>query len=241
MEKEEAFMGHLKELRYRLIVSIIWFILSFGIGLYFAPKVFLWIKGRSYNQDIHWNVFALTDGMFIYMKCAFLIAILLTLPVALYQLWRFAQPGLTERENKLALTFIPASALLFFIGACFAYYVAFPMMVRFMSEVNHSIGASEVYGIGRYFSFLFSVVFPLALAFEMPLIVVFLTKIGLLSPSMLKKSRKTAYLILVIIGSMISPPDFASHLSITIPLIVLFEISLMLNRWLHNKQKIRGK
>jgi sec-independent protein translocase protein TatC len=163
------------------------------------------------------------------MKCALLVAVLFTLPVLLYQIWAFVRPGLTEEEARGTLPYVPVSFVLFLGGASFSYFVVFPMMVRFMEKMNRTIGAVETYGIDRYFSFLFSVVFPMAVAFELPVVILFLTRIGLLSPERLKKARKFAYLGLAIVGSCISPPDFVSHLSVTIPLILLFEISVIVS------------
>jgi sec-independent protein translocase protein TatC len=98
-----------------------------------------------------------------------------------------------------------------------------------MKTMNQTIGAVETYGIDRYFSFLFNVVFPLSTAFELPVVMLFLTRIGVLTPERLKTGRKYAYVGLAVLGSCISPPDMLSHLSVTIPLILLFEISVFVS------------
>jgi len=230
MQNQEV-VSHLTELRKRLIWAIVFFILSLCFGLYMSPDILLFIKSQPAAADIVWNVFSLTDGMFIYMKCAFLVALILSLPFALYQIWAFVRPGLSDEEARSTIWFVPLSFFLFLCGVAFSYFVAFPMMVSFLSTVNQSIGAVETYGIDRYFSFMFNVIFPLTVAFEMPAVVLFLTKIGVLNPAQLKKVRKYVYLGLAIVGSMISPPDFFSHLSVLIPLILLFEISIILSSW----------
>jgi sec-independent protein translocase protein TatC len=120
--------------------------------------------------------------------------------------------------------------MLFLIGIAFAYFLVFPSMIRFMSEMNRNIGAAEIYGVSAFFTFLFNIIFPIAVAFEMPVVVLFLTKVGVLNPHKLSKVRKYAYLVLVIVGSMISPPDFVSHLAVSIPLILLFEASVICSR-----------
>jgi sec-independent protein translocase protein TatC len=230
-------IGHLGELRKRLIYVIIWFFLTLCFGFYISPKVLMFIKSQPTAVNIVWNVFSLTDGMFIYMKCAFMCAVLLTLPLAFYHIWAFVKPGLTEKEAKGTLAFVPASFLLFLAGISFSYFVVFPAMVSFMAKVNKNVGAVETYGIDRYFSFMFNVIFPMGIAFEMPIIVIFLTKLGVLNPQRLKKSRKYAYMGLVIVGSSISPPDFVSHLSVTIPLILLFELSILFSGWYVRKRE----
>src|SRR5690606_35440506 len=107
-----------------------------------------------------------------------------------------------DGEAKGTLAYVPASFLLFLMGASFGYYVVFPMMVRFMQSMNASIGAIETYGIDRYFTFMFNVVFPLAVSFEMPVVVLFMTRLGLLTPARLKTTRKYAYVGLAIVGAL---------------------------------------
>jgi sec-independent protein translocase protein TatC len=216
MEGTEEMVYHLSELRKRLIVVLIWFFLTLSLGLYIAPQILLFIKAQPTAASLEWNVFSLTDGLFIYLRCAFIFAFLFTLPVALFEI---------DKEAKGTLAYVPLSFILFLTGLSFSYFLVFPMMIRFMETMNKKIGAVETYGIDRYFSFLFSVVFPLGVAFEMPLVILFLTRLGLLTPERIKMTRKYAYVGLAIVGSCISPPDFVSHLSVTVPLLLLFEIS----------------
>ncbi|KRF35820.1 twin-arginine translocase subunit TatC [Paenibacillus sp. Soil787] len=229
--EQEDWIFHLTEVRKRLLVVFAWFVVTLSIGLYVSPRILRYMKSQPLVGEINWNVFSFTDGLMIYMKCAFLVALLFTVPVLLYQVWAFVRPGLTDAEAKSTLPYIPASFALFIIGVSFSYWVVFPMMIRFMIRMNQSVGAVETYGIDRYFSFLFEVVFPMAIAFELPVVVLFLTRIGLLTPQRLKMTRKYAYVGLAIIGSCISPPDMISHLSVTLPLILLFEISVMVAGW----------
>ncbi|NOU77226.1 twin-arginine translocase subunit TatC [Paenibacillus sp. LMG 31458] len=229
--EQEDWIFHLTEVRKRLLIVVAWFVVTLSVGLYVSPRILRYMKSQPLVGEINWNVFSFTDGLMIYMKCAFLVALLFTVPVLLYQVWAFVRPGLTDAEAKSTLPYIPVSFALFIIGVSFSYWVVFPMMIRFMIRMNHTVGAVETYGIDRYFSFLFEVVFPMAIAFELPVVVLFLTRIGLLTPQRLKMTRKYAYVGLAIIGSCISPPDMISHLSVTVPLILLFEISVMVAGW----------
>lgn len=233
---------HLTEVRKRLLIVLGWFSAAMCAGLFLAPRLLAILKSQPAAEGVEWNVFSFTDGLMIYMKCALLFAVLLTLPILLYQLWAFVRPGLTEAEAKAALPFVPVSFALFLAGASFGYFVVFPMMLSFMKAMNRTIGAVETYGIDRYFSFLFSVVFPLAVAFELPVVLLFLAKIGLLTPERLKTARKYAYVGLTIVGACISPPDLMSHLSVTIPLIGLFEISVLVagRQWRVMRQSPSG-
>ncbi|THF74249.1 twin-arginine translocase subunit TatC [Cohnella fermenti] len=222
-------IAHLTELRKRLIFVGAWFLGAFFVGLYAAPGTLAYIKNHSGGIRIEWSVFSLSDGLMVYMKCATLIGIALTLPFACYHLWAFARPGLTKAEAKAALLYVPASFALFVSGVSFGYAVGLPMMIRFMMRINRAIGAQELYGIRHYVSFALSFLLPMGAAFEMPLLLLFLTRIGLLTPSSVKTSRKYAYVGLAVVGACISPPDFMSHLSVTVPLLLLFEIGAFLS------------
>ncbi|WP_068775602.1 twin-arginine translocase subunit TatC [Paenibacillus sp. FJAT-26967] len=228
MDQQAEWIGHLTELRKRLILVVCFFTLAMIAGLYISPAILRTVKSLPAASNFDWNVFGLPDGLAIYMKCALLCAFLFTLPLLLYQVWAFVRPGLTDTEAKGTLLYVPASFVLFLSGTSFGYTVVLPMMIKFMQQINNNIGAAETYGIDRYFALLFNVVFPLGIAFELPLVVLFLTRLGLLTPENLKKTRKYAYIGLAVVGASITPPDFISHISVTIPLIVLFEFSIVL-------------
>lgn len=241
MEEHLTVVEHLTELRKRLIIVAVVFVISLILGFWLAPKVLMFLKEQPTSNMINWNVFSFTDGFLIYFKCALLVSILFTLPVLLYQTWAFVKPGLRETESKGTLIYVPASFLLFLVGVSFSYYVVFPTVITFMSGVNQSIGASETYGIHQYFSFMFNVVFPISIVFEMPVVILFLTKLGLINPVKLRKMRRYAYFLLVIVGVSITPPDFVSDLLIIIPLFLLFEVSIICSSFVIKRQsKNRG-
>lgn len=236
MDMQRDVINHLAELRKRLIVVAVWFLCAFGAGVYVSPQVLAFVKNHLGGIRVEWSVFSLSDGLVVYMKCALLFGTALTLPCLLYQLWAFARPGLTRREARTTLLFVPASLLLFASGVTFGYTVALPMMISFMIKLNHAIGANEVYGLQHYVSFLVGFLYPMGLAFEMPLAALFLTFIGVLTPGRIKQVRKFAYVGLAVLGSCISPPDFISHLSVTVPLILLFEISVLVS-WRYSARR----
>lgn len=229
MEQEFTLVEHLTELRKRLIVIAVAFTVSLGIGFAIAAKILNFIKMQPTAVDVDWNVFGFTDGIMVYFKCALLLAILITLPVLLHQIWLFVKPGLSENEAKGTFLFIPVSFFLFLAGVSFSYFILFPMMLNFMSDINQSIGATETYGMSQYFTFMFNLIIPVGIVFEMPVVIMFLTKLGIVTPASLRKMRKIAYFVLVVIGVLISPPDFLSDVLIIIPLFVLFEISIVVS------------
>ncbi|MDN4494076.1 twin-arginine translocase subunit TatC [Ureibacillus aquaedulcis] len=238
-ENELTLVEHLEELRKRVILVAITLVLSLIVGFWFAPKTLNLIKDQPSAQGVDWNLFGYTDGLMIYVKCALILAILITLPIALWQIWLFVKPGLNEREAKGTIFYIPISFFLFLVGISFSYFILFPLMLNFLSNVNLSIGATETYGIQQYFSLLFNLTIPVGLVFELPVVILFLTNVGIVTPDKLRKMRKVAYFILIIVGVSISPPDFISDFVIIVPLLLLFEISIGVSSWAQKKRKER--
>ncbi|PSL40352.1 sec-independent protein translocase protein TatC [Planomicrobium soli] len=236
MDKQETVVEHLAELRKRLIIIVVAFAISLGIGFATAERTLQFIKMQPTAAHVEWNVFAYTDGIMIYLKCALLLALLITLPIALYQIWQFVKPGLSQQEAKGTFFFIPASCLLFAAGVSFSYFILFPLMLNFMSGINQSIGATETYGMSQYFTFMFNLIIPVGIVFEMPVVIMFLTKLGIVTPFTLRKMRKVAYFVLVVVGVLISPPDFISDILIIIPLFILFEISIFVSSWTYRRK-----
>ncbi len=195
-EPEYTLVEHLAELRKRLIIVAVTFILSLTIGFILAPRLLTFIKKQPTAMHVEWNVFGYTDGLMIYLNCALILSLLITLPIALHQIWLFVKPGLSENESKGTIMFIPASFLLFLAGISFSYFLLFPLMLNFMSNINESIGAIETYGMKQYFTFMFNLLLPVGIVFELPVVILFLTKLGIVTPDKLRKMRKIAYFIL---------------------------------------------
>ncbi|WP_339060977.1 twin-arginine translocase subunit TatC [Tepidibacillus marianensis] len=229
-ERAMTVIGHLEELRKRLIFVIIFFVISLVIGFFLAQPVIEFFKSSPAAKNIPWNVFRLTDALRVYMQFSFFIGLTLSIPFVLFQVWRFISPGLTKRERKSTTWFIPAAFILFLIGISFGYFIIFPMLVKFMSELSKQMGVQEMYGMAQYFGFMFNMIIPFGILFELPVIVLFLTRLGILTPKILIKFRKIAYLILVVIAASITPPEIVSEILVSIPLILLYEISIWLSK-----------
>lgn len=220
---------HLLELRKRMIWTALVFVVSLGIGLWFAGPMLAWLKASPPAEGLAWNVFSPWDGLRLYMQLALVVGVGVTTPFALYHVWAFAKPGLLEIEQRATLRYIPVSVLLFAGGALFGYFIVFRMALQFTVELNGRLGFTEVYGAAQYFSFLLQVVLPVALMFELPVVVLFLTRIGLLSSYRLRKLRRYAYVVLTVVATAITPPDFVSALVVLAPLVALYEISTRLS------------
>ncbi|MGP4079178.1 twin-arginine translocase subunit TatC [Pseudalkalibacillus sp. R45] len=227
---------HVNELRKRLIWILLVFVLSLLFGFLCAEPVLQQIKAAPTSQKIDWNVFAIGDAFHVYLKISLVIALAVTTPYAMYQAWKFVSPGLSRMEQRVTLLYIPFVFFLFVTGILFSYFLIFPTVFQFMTSFSERIGASEVYGINQYFSFMFRLILPIGVVFELPLIIMFSTHLGLITPLKLKTSRKYAYICLLILAAMITPPDIVSHMLVTTPLFLLYEVSIICSNIVYSKK-----
>lgn len=240
-KNEMTWIGHLEELRKRIILILLVLLLSLIAGLFAADPILSYLKHTPPASEVQWHAFSPWDGINIYMKFGFIVALTVSLPFTLYQIWRFVSPGLTRAEQKATLRYIPGAVVLFLIGLAFAYWIVFPMAFYFSTKVTHSIGLTQTYGISQYFSFMFNIIVPMSLMFELPMVVLFLTKLRILNPLRLRRMRRYAYMLLVIVSTIITPPDMISDILVAIPLIALYEFSVLLSSIVYRKRLAADK
>lgn len=233
---EMTIIEHLGELRRRIIYCLIVFVIGLAGGLFAAKPVYEYLIHADTAQGFVLHAFAFWDGIGMYMKIAMAVALTVSIPFIVYQLWAFVSPGLRQPERSAALRYVPYALILFILGLLFGYYIVFPMALSFTVSVTRDLGLEETYGIAQYFNFMFNLVLPMALLFELPLIVMFLTRIRVLNPLRLRKARRYAYFALVFIAVVITPPDFISDILVTVPLLVLYEFSVFLSSVIYRKQ-----
>ncbi|GLB61970.1 twin-arginine translocase subunit TatC [Cytobacillus sp. NCCP-133] len=226
---------HIGELRKRIVISVSVFVIAVIGSFFLAEPLIVFLQKADEAKELTMNAFRLTDPIKVYMQFAFLIAFIITLPVILFQLWAFISPGLLEKERKVTLSYIPVSVLLFVGGIAFAYFILFPLVVEFMTSIANRLDINQVIGINEYFQFLFQLTIPFGVLFQLPVVVMFLTRLGIVSPAYLVKIRKYAYFVLVVIAAFITPPDLLSHLMVTFPLLLLYEVSIFISRISYKK------
>ncbi|MBC2240183.1 twin-arginine translocase subunit TatC [Listeria booriae] len=226
---------HLQELRARLIFVFIAFFVNFIIGMLVAKPLILFLQTDEMPVTITMNVFKVTDAFSIYMQFAFVISLVLIAPFALYQLWAFVKPGLYRNEQQATLRYIPIICVLFLIGVAFSYFVVFPFVLTFMLQFGEQLGVQNTIGLTTYFQFMLQTILPFGALFQMPLLVAFLTRLGLINPDIMRHFRKYAYFILLVIAGLITPPELLSHLLVTLPLILLYEFSIIISSLTYRK------
>ncbi|HLS09995.1 twin-arginine translocase subunit TatC [Lentibacillus sp.] len=231
-EKEMNVVGHLSELRNRLIVTAVFFIIFFVIGFIYVDIIYGFIEN---DLPFKLSVTGLTDLISVYLTLAGVVAVIGTLPIFCLQIWLFIRPGLTKPERKATLMYVPAIFILFIAGIVFGYIIFVELIIPFLLSLNDGM-FNEIFTYDRYFKLLFRIVIPFALFFEIPIVVMFLTHLGIMTPDFMRRTRKYAYLILVIIGALVTPPDFVLQLVAAVPLILLYEISIYLSGIIYHKK-----
>ncbi|RKP44818.1 twin-arginine translocase subunit TatC [Cohnella endophytica] len=227
---------HLGELRKRIIYSLIVFVLGLVAGLFGAQPVFDYLVAAAPVKSLDLHAFSPWDAIGLYMKFAIVISFIISIPFFMFQLWAFVRPALGKREQRATLQYVPWAFLMFLIGLAFSYFVVFPMAFLFTEKMTNNMGLEQTYGVTQYFSFLFNILLPISLLFELPLVILFLSRIGILNPLILKKMRKVAWFILIVIGVMVTPPDVVSDMLVAVPLVMLYELSVLLSSMAYRKR-----
>lgn len=225
-----SLIEHVTELRRRLLIVAVSFVVFFIAGFFLAKPAIVYLQGIDEAKELTLNAFNLTDPLYVFMQFAFIIGLVLTSPIILFQLWAFVSPGLYEKERKVTLGYIPIAIMLFLAGVSFSYYILFPFVVDFMKRISNDLDVNQVIGINEYFHFLLQLTIPFGLLFQMPVILMFLTRLGIVTPMFLAKIRKYAYFTLLVIAALITPPELLSHMMVTVPLLILYEISIFISR-----------
>ncbi|WP_307440253.1 twin-arginine translocase subunit TatC [Bacillus sp. V2I10] len=231
-DEEIDLIIHFEEMRKRLIYILSSFLIFFFFSFVFVEDVYAWLV-----KDLEFKLAILGPGdiLWIYFKISAVISVALTTPLTAYHVWKFVSPALQNHERKATFMLIPALFLLFIIGISFGYFLVFPIVLSFMQELAGG-GFQEFYTTEKYFSFLISLTVPFGFLFELPVVVLFLTAIGILNPQMLKKSRKIAYFILTLTSVLITPPDFISDILVLVPLILIYELSINLSSFIYRNR-----
>ncbi|PLR70110.1 twin-arginine translocase subunit TatC [Bacillus sp. UMB0728] len=233
--KDMTIYEHIGELRKRLVMTVVFLFCAMILSFFLAEPLIVYLQGADEAKELTMNAFRLTDPVKIYMQFAFIIAFVMTSPVILYQFWAFISPGLYEKERKVTLSYIPVSVILFIGGVAFSYFILFPFVVDFMTRIADRLDINQVIGINEYFQFLFQLTIPFGILFQLPVVIMFLTRLGIVTPMFLSSIRKYAYFVLLVIAAFITPPELLSHMMVTVPLLLLYELSIIISRFSYKK------
>lgn len=229
-------MSHLGELRKCMLVIIITFAAATVVAYVFAPKFVVYTLGMAPDYEFIQTGVAELLGQ--YVKVALIVGVAAALPVAIWQIDRFLRPGLKKSENNTVLMIMIGGALLFFSGAVFCFLVVIPFTLQFFLSLN-TIGIAGLYSVKEYFSYIVSFMVAFGVIFEMPVVAALLTHVGVLSPKTMIKGQRVVFVLCFIIGAVITPPDVVSQIMVSIPMIFLYEGSILLCRVVYGRRKKR--
>jgi len=223
------FSAHLEELRKRLIICFIAIGVGFVLSYGFKEKLFEILTHpliRVMPSGDKLIFTGLPEAFFTYLKVAFISGIILSTPVIFYQFWKFVAPGLYDKEKRLLFPIVALSTLFFVGGAFFGYFIVFPFGFKFfLGFASDTI--RPLPSMREYLSFSTKMLLAFGLVFELPLIITFFARMGIVSVDLLKKKRKYAILIIFTVSAILTPPDVATQIMMAVPLMVLYEVSIV--------------
>ena len=261
-QNEMSFLNHLEVLRWTLVRSSL-FILGFGvIAFIFKDFIFNHIILKPKDPTFFTYEFLCsvsqklgTDGLCIdeipfivqsrtmagqfsaHIWTSITVGFILAFPFIAWEFWKFIKPGLYQNEKKNTSTFIFVSSILFFIGVLFGYFVITPISINFLGSYRVAEEVKNNIDLSSYIGLLKASCLASGLIFEMPIVIYFLTKLGLVTPEFLKKYRKYALVLVLILAALITPPDVISQVIVAIPMLILYEISIRISKYIIEKEK----
>jgi sec-independent protein translocase protein TatC len=260
---EMSFLDHLEELRWLLVRSSI-AIVILAVAVYFVsdyifneiifgPTKVDFVTYRFFCDASHYLGFAETicieelpftiqntsmEGQVnVFVWTCITAGFILGFPYLLWEIWKFISPALYEKERKYAKVFVFTASLLFFIGVLFGYYVIVPMSVNFVATFSVSDVVKNEFNLESYISMIKTSVIAGGLFFELPIIIYLLTKLGLVTPTFLQNTRKYAVVIVLIISAIVTPPDVVSQITVAVPMLLIYEISILISKFVVKRQE----
>jgi sec-independent protein translocase protein TatC len=256
-DKKLPLTGHLDELRKRIIVALIVLVITFGISFYFSEKLFqiiilplhstlsfstkapfIFFK-NSTNPEQKLIFLAPAEALWMHLKISLISAFILSSPVIFYEIWRFISPGLLSKEKKYALPFVIIVTSLFLIGAVFCFIIVLPFAINFLLTYKTET-IKPMLSVGRYVDFCLKFILAFGAIFELPVLLVFLTRTGLITTSFLTKNRKYAILLAFVAAAILTPtPDAFNQTIMALPIILLYEAGIVASKILEPNRKNR--
>jgi len=237
-EREMPFLDHLEELRWRLFKSVISVFVLMLICWGFAEQLLeiLRYPGTQIDPPLKMQVLKVQTVFMTHLEIALVGGIILGLPVIIYQVWQFIAPGLIKNEKKFLPIVILATVACFLIGGLFAYFIIIPFALQFFTDLAPADIENNI-ALDFYIGFLLRIIVVFGVVFELPIISIILTKMGLITPKFMRKYRRYALVIAFILGAILTPPDPSTQIMLAIPIILLYEVSIYLSYFFSKKKK----
>jgi len=246
-DKPMPLLDHLVELRQRLIWSAVAFLGCFMVAYYFSSEIYYFLAEPlakvlrdQGNPDPHLIYTQLYEAFFTKIKVAFFGGAFISFPVVAIQIWLFVAPGLYRSEKRALLPFLVATPVLFLLGAALAYYFVFPFAWRFFASFQSDQGGGGLPiellpKVGEYLDLVMKLIFAFGITFQLPVALTLLAKVGITTSAQLKRFRRYAYVGMFVIAAVLAPPDVITQTGLALPLIALYEISILSAKWVEPK------
>ena len=245
-DKPMPLLEHLLELRRRLMWSLGTFCVAFRACYYFSGRIYAFLAAplaeilRSKGQQPQLIYTVLYEAFFTYVKVALFGGAFISFPVAATQLWLFIAPGLYKSEKRAILPFLIVSPVLFVMGAALAYYVIFPFAWKFFLSFETPPNGSGMHiellaTVSQYLSLVMKLIFAFGITFQLPVLLSLCARVGLISAKQLSSWRRYAYVGCFVVAAVLAPPDIFTQTGLAVPLILLYEISILAARWVEPK------
>jgi len=238
---EMPFWDHLEELRWRLIKAIIAILIGAGFSYAYSDLIMYWLINptESLSIDLNLQVLKITSMFTVKLSVALFGGIILGLPVILYQFWRFISPAFEDKYGIAVIFTVLFSSAFFLLGMSFAYFVIIPFSLAFFTSLTaETIDVAYNFTLEGYLMYMLWLIFGCGLLFQLPVISIFFTKIGILTPAFLREYRKFAVVVFLILGAVLTPPDPVSQILIVVPLIILYEFSILISKLFKPKDSL---
>ncbi len=226
--------GHLEELRRKLIISGVSWLVAFLACYAYAERLFSLIADpvrKALPAGTSLVFIQATEPFFTYLKVSALAGLLISLPIIFWQLWSFIAPGLYQNEKRYVIPFVFASCLCFATGAFFGFRFVFPMAFKVLIEFGTGTGElNAMLSMGSYLSLSSKLLLAFGLVFELPVVIFFLARMGVVDHTMLARNRKFALLAAFVVGAVLTPPDVFSQTALALPFVILYEIGILVAR-----------
>ncbi|MFC3226670.1 twin-arginine translocase subunit TatC [Marinibaculum pumilum] len=242
-------MDHVVELRNRLMWSVGAVIICFVIAYIFSAEIYEFLTQPLYiasggREDVRTMIFtAPQEAFFTYIKVSFWLAMFIAFPMTATQVWMFVAPGLYKHERQAFLPFLLATPVLFFAGGAMVYFLILPLalefFIGFQTNAEGRIPIELIPKVNEYLSLVMTLIFAFGLAFQLPVLLTLLARVGLVTPAGLAKRRKYAVVIIMIAAAVLTPPDPVSQIGLAVPLYLLYELSIISARMAEKKKAER--
>lgn len=230
MDREQTLFEHLAELRQRIIRSVLAIVIAVIVAVVFSQPIFKFIMEQAKTDGVQLVQFTFADTFLTQFKLAILVGLILALPFVLYQIVAFILPALKPNEKRILYLGLPFATVMFGLGWAFGWFVVVPISKTFFLDVSTSVGVTPQITPSAYLGFVLSICNPLGIAFQLPLLVLILARIGLVTAGFLARVRRFAFLAIMILAAVLSPPDVISMAIFLVPLYGLYEFSILLAR-----------